>query len=326
MSENLSFGENDPRASETRKRREPEPWGNRKAKILVPLDGSEEAKAAMPVARATARITGASIHVLHVAEHLLPREELLQHLGLPRDEIHGIVLEQATGLPSAAILAWAEENKAMLILLAAKSREPLSRPRERPVLDPVIQKAPCPVLVTRPEVSRRVTEASELRHILLPLDGAPSSAAVTGPALDLAERTGAELDILHVAGPGPQPSEKGTMTVPRYVDQPQYEWPTWVHEFEGRFGMPVGKIQPHAPTRVFLRRGEPAEEILHFAAERGSDLIVLEWRGRLALRFAKVVRGVLGAAPCPVLLLRTALAKGREEEAPARRHAPLGTG
>src|SRR5512138_2450482 len=42
--------------------------GGRTATVIVPLDGSEEATAALPVARTLAQAEGVPLHLLHVGE------------------------------------------------------------------------------------------------------------------------------------------------------------------------------------------------------------------------------------------------------------------
>jgi hypothetical protein len=42
---------------------------------------------------------------------------------------------------------------------------------------------------------------------------------------------------------------------------------------------------------------------VRFAREEKSDLIVLEWKGRLSPEPGRVINPVLSAMPCPVLLL-----------------------
>lgn len=272
--------------------------------ILVPLDGSVEAKTALPAARLAARIARASIHVVHVTDHPLSPDELLRQVRLSRAETHGIVIDQAIGDPADVVVELAESKRAMLIAMTTRGHTAYLGRTVRPVVERVILQARVPVLLVRPEIRERVTATTELRRILLPLDGAPSSALVIGPALDLAQRSGAAVDILYVATQAPRPEEPGTLTTPRYVDQPQHEWPTWAREFVSRFGTCMGEHPPTTPTRMFLRSGDPAAEILRFSEEQSSDLIVLEWRGRFDPAHAKVVRQVLTDAPCPVLLLR----------------------
>ena len=299
----------EPRASQPREetyRRSAYPWDWRLPLILVPLDGSAEAKAALPAARLVASIAQATIHVVHAADHPLSQDELLRRMDLRPEETRGMVIDGAVGDTAAgAVVRFAAEMRAMLIVMTTRGRTAYLGRTVRPVVERIVQEAPCPVLLVRPEIERRLATMTGLRRILLPLDGAPSSAAVIGPALDLARRAGAQVDVLYVATQARCPEEPGSLTGPRYVDQPQYEWPSWAREFLSRFGTALGKFTPPTPTRLFVRRGEPAAETLRLAAERDSDLIVLEWRGRLDPAHATVVRGVLRDAPCPVLLLRT---------------------
>jgi len=282
-------------------------WGGRNKVILVPLDGSIAAKVALPVARLISRFTGATVHVLHVAEAPLSRKELLGRLKLARrEETVGLLIGQVIGTPVEGIVRSAVEKLALLIVMTTRGETAYGGYPLRPVPEQVLHRAPCPVLLVRPEDGPRVAQRKALRRILLPLDGAPSTIAVIGPAVSLAEKSGAELDVLYVAEARARSAEEpGTFTTPRYVDQPQYEWPAWVRECLDRFCAVAGECRMAAPTRVFVRHGQPKVEILGFAAERDADLIVLEWRGRFDPTHAEVVRGVLEEAACPVLLLRT---------------------
>lgn len=283
-------------------------WRERDKVILVPLDGSIEAKVALPVARVISQVTGATVHVLHVAEEPLSGKQLLQQLKLARrEETVGLVINQVIGTPAEEIVRNAAEKRAMLIAMTTRGHTAYQGRTLRPVPEKVVQKAPCPVILVRPEIGSRVAQMKTLRRILLPLDGAPSTMAVVGPAVSLAEQSGAELDVLYVASLYEvAAAEPGTFTTPRYVDRPQYEWPAWVKECLDRFCAYLGECPVTTPTRVFVRHGEPWDEILRFAAERETDLIVLEWHGRFDPTHAAVVRGVLEKSPCPVLLLRTA--------------------
>jgi len=280
-------------------------WGDRAPLVLVPLDGSAEAKQALPAARLFARLVGASIHVVHATDVPLTPKQLLQAVGLRRDETHDIVIDQVSGPAASAVVRLATEKRAMLIVMTTRGCTAYQGRTLRPVVEEIVLNAPCPVLLIRPELEPRIAEMSDLRRILLPLDGAPSSAAVIGPALNLAAASHAELHILYVATQRERPVETGTLTTPRYVDQPQHEWPAWAKEFMSRFATLLGEWPLSTPTRMALRRGDPAEAILRFADETDSDLIVLSWQGCLEPARAKVVKKVLENAPCPVLLLRT---------------------
>jgi nucleotide-binding universal stress UspA family protein len=273
--------------------------------IVVPLDGSAEAKAALPAARLVARLLHASVHVVYVTDQPLSAKALLRRLDLEPEDTGGLILDQMIGAASDALIRFAEEERAVLIVMTTRGHTAYRGRTVRPVVERIISRAPCPVLLVRPEIAQRVALLTDVHRILLPLDGAPLSAAVIAPALDFARQSGAEVGLLYVTTSCPRPTEPGTLTTPLYVDQPQLEWPAWVREFVERFGTCIGHCLLPAPVRLRVRIGAPADEILHHAVERDSSIIDLEWRCRLDPAHAHVVKGVLAAAPCPVLLIRT---------------------
>jgi nucleotide-binding universal stress UspA family protein len=93
------------------------------------------------------------------------------------------------------------------------------------------------------------------------------------------------------------------MTSPRYLDQPQHEWPAWAGEFVERFACmcPLESLRVH----MSLVHGTPGDEILQFAQERSVDLIVLAWRGEWERDHAATIKAVIRRAPCPVMVARS---------------------
>ena len=273
------------------------------ATILLPLDGSEAAMAALPIARVIAKVVGAIVHVVHVVPRPLPRKELLDALRLRPGQLRGAVIDQLTGPIAATIVQEAVRRQSTFIVMTVHGRTPSNV--LGPIAREVLQQAPCPVIFVRPDAAVRPGgPGTVLRRILLPLDGVPSTTVASIPAIDLAERGGAELDILlaTTAGVG-RPAERGTFVAPRYVDQPHHEWPAWTQEFINRLCRCLGTC-PAVPVHLSLAIGDPAEAILRVAAERRSDLIALAWRGRLNGKHGAIIKTVLHRAPCPVLILR----------------------
>jgi nucleotide-binding universal stress UspA family protein len=268
--------------------------------ILVPLDGTEHALCALPVAKVFADMNGATLHIVHVTDGKLPARALAQTLGLDLAELKGSVLDARSGNPAQGIVRAALDPRSAYIVMCTHTAVP------RPVgplggtAEGVLRGAGCPVVLVRPE---RGLMSWSLHRVLFPHDGTPTTSAAIGPAIELAQRAGAELVVLHVAAPGATPpAERGSLTVPRYLDQPQHEWPSWAEEFLRRLAclLPVewGRL------RMVLVRGQLGEEILRFAADRGSDLIVLAWRGEWEKERAATLKAVVRAAPCPVMVLR----------------------
>lgn len=274
---------------------------NRPPTVVVPIDGSVHALVALPVARGLAEVLGATLHVVHVAERILPPRELLPRLGVTPEQLRGSVIHQATGRPAEGIILLARELNSVLIVMCTHTgvEEPVGE--LGPIALEVVGYAPCPVVLVRPE---RGLRSWALRRILLPHDGTPTTAAAIGPAADLAHRANAELLVLHVAAPGaPRPAEPGTFAAPRYLDQPQHEWPAWTREFLARM-MSLGHPPEAVKMRLFLASGDPGAEIVRFAEARNADLIVLGWRGHLEAERAATIKAVVRDTPCPVMILR----------------------
>jgi nucleotide-binding universal stress UspA family protein len=91
--------------------------------------------------------------------------------------------------------------------------------------------------------------------------------------------------------------------VPRYVDQPQHEWEAWQQEFLDRV-RGVGRGAETVHLHLHLDFDKPASAIVRFAVDHQSDLVILAWRGRLERDRALILRAILSAAPCPVLVVR----------------------
>jgi nucleotide-binding universal stress UspA family protein len=143
-----------------------------------------------------------------------------------------------------------------------------------------------------------------LRRLLLPLDGTPTTSTALRPAIELARRLGASIDLLYVASADePFVREPGSIGAPRYVDQPQHEWPAWADRVISHLSTCLGGRPPGLSIQVFLVAGHIAEEIARFAAEHQSDAIVLVRRSHLEVGRARVLRAVLDRTPCPVLVV-----------------------
>ncbi len=270
------------------------------ATVLLPLDGTSQALAALPVARRLAAIEHATLQVVHVTPSAVPSVELPGRTGLDREELHGAVLDNVTGAPADGIARAATERGSAWIVMCARTSTPPDHPLGRTAAR-VLAEAPCPVVLVPPQ---RGLAPWELRRVLLPFDGSPAMIAAVRPAAELAARAGASLLVLHVAtAAGAPPTEQGTLVTPRYVDQPQHEWPEWTREFLERAAS-LGAIPESLGVRRLLATGDPAEEICRCVAATPIDLVVLAWHGRLEGARAATVKALIREAPCPVLILR----------------------
>jgi len=268
------------------------------AVILVPLDGSEQALAALSVAKVLAEIERAALRIVHVGERKPPGAELLRRLRLEAPVLDGSMVEVRTGEPAAEILLATSEMNPRLIVMCTHTGAKPGKMLGRTATN-VLQNAPCPVVLVPPG---RGSIGWHLHHVLVPHDGTPTTSAALRPAAELAECASAELLVAHVTDVSAAPAEAGSLTTPLYVDQPQHEWPAWTSEFVKRLGCicPLG----HLHVRLVLAHGNPAKEIVRLAKKQAADLVVLAWRGKWEVPRAVTLKDILREAPCPVMVVR----------------------
>ena len=286
----------------------------RPPRVLVALDGSEAARTALPIARRAALQLGVPLDILHVSPVTVPEEVVRSRLALtPEDQQAGRVYLHL-GEAAAGILEVANDPSTVLVVLTTHGRETPGRHFLGKVAEAVIAASRDPILLVRPEAAAIQSEKATgaIRSILFPLDGTPTTFSALRPAIDLACRLGARVDLLYVlSAQQPLPSELGSIHAPCYVDQPQHEWPHWsrvaTQHLIAQAGCPHG-----VPVQAFLAVGDVDTEILRFAAEHKEDLIVLVRQSRLEPQRAHVLRSVLEQAACPILLLGMPSAPSRQ--------------
>ena len=267
--------------------------------VLVPLDGSVHATAAIPVARGFGELLHASVVLLHVSEDPLTPNTLVGRMKLSDEDVSGLIVEHRLGAAAAAIIKETAEGYPRMIVMCPQIRTDLRSRTLGSVAAAVLRAAHCPVVLVPPDRGRK---RWALHRLLVPHDGTPTSAAAIGPATELASKAAAELIVLHVATPGGErPAEHGTLVSPRYLDQPHHEWPAWAQEFLDRVRA-VGGAKAGIEIRLAVAKGEAGAAIVDFA--RQCDLIVLGWRGALEPDRALTMRHVIRDTTCPVIVLR----------------------
>jgi universal stress protein A len=141
--------------------------------VLVATDFGETSNAALIYGRNLARTFGARLHVLHVAQEVSPTagEEFFPG---DLDALQADVVERATSRleasltdndltvlratpvvrpsadPARAIIDYAKEAHADIVVVGTHGRGPLSHLFMGSVAEHVVRHAPCPVLVVRP--------------------------------------------------------------------------------------------------------------------------------------------------------------------------------
>ncbi|HEX8032332.1 MAG TPA: universal stress protein [Ktedonobacterales bacterium] len=199
--------------------------------ILVPVDQSQRAERAIPVAARLARATGGEITLLHVlvtpldyATPLAPstyavqsyedlqkeaEEYLRQKVESPLLATVPVSIEVSAGPPAMSILDVADEREMDSIVMTTHGRTGVTRWALGSVARQVIRHAHVSVLTLR-ERGRSLADAhgSQVLRALVPLDGSSKAEE----AVDAAART-----VTALAGPG----RTGALTLAMVID-PSY--------------------------------------------------------------------------------------------------------
>jgi nucleotide-binding universal stress UspA family protein len=161
-------------------------------------------------------------------------------------------------------------------------------------------------------LSEEVTKMSIFpTRILLATDGSKEAELATKTAIDLAQKTGSELHVVHVFGTIPV----GPPVYPEATDlqgealEAQAEERISEQRAREVLDAEVGKVRSAGGTLVeaHLIEGRIAPEIVALAEEIGAGLMVMGSRGRGGMRRAlmgSVSDAVVRHAHCPVLVVR----------------------
>jgi nucleotide-binding universal stress UspA family protein len=231
------------------------------------------------------------------------RDTLVEQLrGLaPRIEERGHDVEEIVvrGRAASAIVEAARERQVDLIVTGSRGRGRLRSMLLGSVAAEVAGEAPCPVLVARqPSVTRLVVAT----------DGSPVARAIPERLADWGVFAGLPADVVAVSIPDGPIFETAvslyTLGDERLATQ-RLELRARYEQDAETMAAALDKIGLQATSH--LRAGDPAQEIISVADDRGADLIVTGTRGlggidRLLL--GSVARNVITHARCSVLVLR----------------------
>jgi nucleotide-binding universal stress UspA family protein len=171
-------------------------------RILVPLDGSPEARAALPYAAALAT-PGTEIVLLTVTRSdgdadaaRADLESAAQHLRVAGRMVRP---EVAVGNPARCIVDAAAELRLEMIVMASHGRGALGRLIYGSVADQVGRESPVPIMVVR---ARQLAPGPVgITRLVVPLDGSPRAEAALPVATAISRRLGTPISLLRVVDP-----------------------------------------------------------------------------------------------------------------------------
>ena len=193
--------------------------------ILVPLDGSRFAEAAIPVAVRLAKSAGARLRLVMVHEPamaLVPAADIpvptapddlelraqeqtyLADTGQRLGEVGPgpVAFELVDGLAGAALADAIARTKPDLVVMSTHGRGPRSRFWLGSGADHLIRHASVPILLLRPKDGEETAPAeAPLRSVLVPLDLSEEAETVLECLIDVARVTQAHVTLMHVIEP-----------------------------------------------------------------------------------------------------------------------------
>jgi nucleotide-binding universal stress UspA family protein len=305
--------------------------------ILVPLDGSELAEQALPVAIALARASGAELHLVHVFVPYAARADMpgavMDNTELERtleeqstEYLRSVTERAASELPghvhadpvrtrpirspyseSVAVVDRLRRAAARLhpdlMVLATHARGGLGRAWLGSVADALIRRVNVPTLLVHPREGSPVP-ARVFSHIVVPLDGSRLAEESIPVAARLAALGNARVTLIRVVIPQlalGQPSVILQFNVDQ-LEHYQREAKRYVMEVADRYRAAVPAIEAEV-----VMASSPPRAILEWSEQHGADLIAMSTHGRSGFRrfmLGSVADKVIRSATIPVLLTR----------------------
>lgn len=268
-------------------------------RILVPLDGSPQADAALDAIGPLLRMHQPEVLLLGVMDEEQFNHKLRTHLDYTSNALRSKGVDASVALregkPAAArILDFARERGVDLIAMSTHGRGGLARVFMGSVTEEVLRRAEVPLLVSRPGAS-----LADWDRIVVALDGSERAEEILPEAGRIARAQKAELHLVRVALPVVTSGGVGEFPLVFPSEDPK----PYLQSVSGRL-----KAEGVEARAVGLE-GRAAFEVLKYAKDSGAGLICMATHGRSGV--ARVLLGsiaeeILRHAPCPVYLRRMA--------------------
>lgn len=287
--------------------------------ILVPLDGSQLAEQALPLAASIAEAIPAKLTLLRVVPQFailaadpmlyeemnrLGEEESLSYLRSKAEDLNlkapiDIVCE--IGSAADAIIQFAEDHEVDLITMSSHGRSGLNRWVYGSVAERVLRQAPCATSIINARTVRE--QQLQSRKILVPLDGSPLAERALEPAQWLAEAMGADLHLLRVTSSAHQMLETASMR--EVFDEIESKE---MQEAKAYLKSKCSdRVDSQLKIEIEVTEGAVAEAILDYAANQQIEMIVMSSHGRTGLQrwvYGSVAEKVLRSACCATMIIR----------------------
>ncbi|MDH3267409.1 MAG: universal stress protein [Ignavibacteria bacterium] len=294
-------------------------------KILFPTDFSRCANQALAHAVFLAEKYDAEIHVLHVitlfedqpnivSGEFAETEEMIRKLeDIAEKQLNKIVDSQGSddmniitatkrGISAApAILEYASEKNIDLIVMGTHGRRGLGHLLLGSAAEEVVRVAACPVFTIRELKEPKPT--AQINNILVPVDFSNYSKNTLAYASEIAQSYNSRLQVLHIIEETMHPafslSGKSSIfdLIPGIEDDCRKRTEKMVKDV----------VSNKIKADIFIKGGNAASDIIKFAKEKSTDLIVIATHGLTGLEhmlLGSVTEKVVRMAHCPVFTVK----------------------
>lgn len=278
--------------------------------ILVPLDGSDLARRALPYAAALAKAAQARLILLHayVPGRSAPTDDPELDVIMELSDLAGDLRQQGVNASTwlvyeeagPAIMQAAADLSVSLIVMSTHGRGGLSRLLHGSVAEYLLRNLSVPIVLVTSHCRPRWPTGSPL-SIVVPLDGTAFAAEALAPAQSLAALLPADMVLLRALSPGALDDQPISLHWNSAGERLRTEAQRSLDEAAD----PLRAAGRHVEALVEV--AEPAAAIARVADERAPSLVIMATHGRGALSrlvLESVSMEALQQLRAPILLVR----------------------
>lgn len=294
-------------------------------KILFPTDFSRCANQALAHAVLYAEKYKAELHFLHVvtlftdqptviSDGIAETEEMIRKLeDVVEKQLnkvvnsHGsddlaIITIKKRGISAApVILEYASDQNIDLIVMGTCGRRGLSNLLLGSASEEVVRMAKCPVFTV--SESKEANHIGAIKKILVPIDFSSHSKKAISYAKEIASTYNARLQLLHIIEETMHPvySLSGKSSKIELVPGIEEDCRKRIEQIIQEIGIST------EDTEIIINSGQATLDIIKFATDNLSDLIVIATHGLTGIErllLGSVTEKVVRRAPCPVFTIK----------------------
>ena len=211
--------------------------------------------------------------------------------------------EVLSGKPAARIAQYVEDNEIGLVMMMSHGKSGIAPWSLGSTVKNVVYKLKVPIIVIRAREQEK-SGAEIFSRILVPLDGSARGEVSLPYVKEITQRLASEVTLLRVIETGRHVHSVGGLEYVRFMDLETGSIKQGAQKYLDEVSAKLSGTK--AKVRCELRSGESAREIIRFADEVDSSLIVMAAHGHSGIEawmFGSVTSKILEASNRSVLLV-----------------------